>query len=102
MNFLPVVSLEAGNLSGPDSDFSLSSGSNTICHCASYFIIVSLNLPYYLSCSSFIGRIIEIPEHDVYICESKYLEAEKSIRKLAKGFKVCWYLTSLQKMWWNT
>ncbi|CAE1320778.1 PBRM1 [Acanthosepion pharaonis] len=32
-------------------------------------------------------RITEVPEDDVYICESKYLENERSIRKLAKGLK---------------
>ncbi|CAI9744411.1 protein polybromo-1-like isoform X6 [Octopus vulgaris] len=33
-------------------------------------------------------RITEVPEQNVYICESKYLETERSIRKLAKGLKV--------------
>ncbi|XP_036370884.1 protein polybromo-1 isoform X2 [Octopus sinensis] len=32
-------------------------------------------------------RITEVPEQNVYICESKYLETERSIRKLAKGLK---------------
>lgn len=32
-------------------------------------------------------RITEVNENDVYICESKYLENERSIRKLAKGLK---------------
>ena len=35
-----------------------------------------------------ISRPTELPEHDIYICESKYMEAEKSIRKLAKSMKV--------------
>jgi len=34
------------------------------------------------------GRPTEIAEHDVYICESKYHENEKNVRKLAKGLKV--------------
>ena len=34
------------------------------------------------------GRPTEVPEHDVYICESKYHEVEKNVRKLAKGLKV--------------
>ncbi|XP_067123626.1 protein polybromo-1 isoform X3 [Centruroides vittatus] len=32
-------------------------------------------------------RVTEIPEQDVYICESRYLEAERQIRKLPKGLK---------------
>lgn len=38
-------------------------------------------------------RITEVPEDDVYICESKYLENERSIRKLAKGLKVTFQLS---------
>lgn len=34
------------------------------------------------------GRLTEINESDVYICESRYLEAERQIRKLPKGLKV--------------
>ena len=34
------------------------------------------------------SRPTEIHEQDVFICESKYMEAEKSIRKLAKSMKV--------------
>ena len=34
------------------------------------------------------SRPTEIPEQDIYICESKYIEAEKAIRKLAKTVKV--------------
>ena len=34
------------------------------------------------------GRPTEIPEHDVWVCESKYHEVEKNIRKLSKGLKV--------------
>ncbi|XP_052781676.1 protein polybromo-1-like isoform X8 [Mya arenaria] len=43
---------------------------------------VVLGVKDYCSC-----RPTEIPEHDVYICESKYHEAEKNVRKLAKGLK---------------
>ncbi|GAB6031247.1 hypothetical protein CHUAL_009055 [Chamberlinius hualienensis] len=32
-------------------------------------------------------RPTEIPEQDVYVCESRYLEAERQIRKLTKGLK---------------
>ncbi|KAL1417017.1 hypothetical protein MTO96_027223 [Rhipicephalus appendiculatus] len=32
-------------------------------------------------------RLTEITESDVYICESRYLEAERQIRKLPKGLK---------------
>ena len=35
-----------------------------------------------------LGRPTEIAEQDVWICESKYYEAEKTIRKLSKGLKV--------------
>ncbi|XP_041350352.1 protein polybromo-1-like isoform X3 [Gigantopelta aegis] len=35
-------------------------------------------------CSS---RLTEYPEQDVYVCESKYMETEKSIKKLGKGLK---------------
>ncbi|KAH3817110.1 hypothetical protein DPMN_118639 [Dreissena polymorpha] len=34
------------------------------------------------------GRPTEVPESDVYICESKYQETEKTVRKLNKGLKV--------------
>ena len=34
------------------------------------------------------GRPTEIPEVDVYICESKYHETEKTLRRLSKGLKV--------------
>ncbi|CAG2234294.1 ACOT9 [Mytilus edulis] len=35
------------------------------------------------------GRIIgDIPEDDVYVCESKYQEPEKTIKKLGKGLKI--------------
>lgn len=34
------------------------------------------------------SRPTEVPEHDIYICESKYMEAEKAIRKLSKSMKV--------------
>ncbi|OPL21151.1 hypothetical protein AM593_00227, partial [Mytilus galloprovincialis] len=33
------------------------------------------------------GRIGDIPEDDVYVCESKYQEQEKTIKKLGKGLK---------------
>uniref|UniRef100_A0A131XM83 Putative chromatin remodeling complex rsc subunit rsc1/polybromo n=1 Tax=Hyalomma excavatum TaxID=257692 RepID=A0A131XM83_9ACAR len=33
------------------------------------------------------SRLTEINESDVYICESRYLEAERQIRKLPKGLK---------------
>ena len=36
----------------------------------------------------FAGRPTEIPEEHVYVCESKYHEVEKNIRKLSKGLKV--------------
>ena len=36
-------------------------------------------------------RLTEIPAVDVYVCESKYHESEKSIRKLAKPMKVVGY-----------
>ncbi|GFQ66100.1 protein polybromo-1 [Trichonephila clavata] len=32
-------------------------------------------------------RPTEIPEQDVYICESRYLEAERQIRRLSKGLR---------------
>ena len=37
------------------------------------------------------GRPTEIPEHDVWLCESKYHEVDKNIRKLNKGLKVKTY-----------
>ncbi|CAH8496888.1 unnamed protein product [Schistosoma intercalatum] len=33
------------------------------------------------------ARPTEIPEHDIYMCDSKYFETEKVIRKLKKGLK---------------
>ena len=42
----------------------------------------------------FAARLTEYPEQDVYVCESKYMESEKSIKKLGKGLKVkqpIWY-----------
>ena len=36
----------------------------------------------------FTGRIGDIPEDDVYVCESKYQEPELTIKKLGKGLKV--------------
>ena len=36
----------------------------------------------------FPGRPTEYPEHDIFICESKYHEGERSIKKLGKGLKV--------------
>lgn len=37
------------------------------------------------------GRIGDIPEDDVYVCESKYQEPENNIKKLGKGLKVRFY-----------
>lgn len=39
------------------------------------------------TCLFVLDRIIDIPEVDVYICESKYNERDHQIRKL-KGLKV--------------
>lgn len=36
----------------------------------------------------FVERPTEILEKDIYICDSRYLEAERQIRKLTKGLKV--------------
>jgi hypothetical protein len=36
----------------------------------------------------FLGRLTEIPEHDVYVCESKYIPDDHSLRSLTKGLKV--------------
>ncbi|KAG1687281.1 Protein polybromo-1 [Nymphon striatum] len=32
-------------------------------------------------------RLTEVPENDVFVCESRYMEAERQIRKLPKGLK---------------
>ena len=34
-------------------------------------------------------RVTEISEEHVYVCESKYIETEKAIKKLNKPMKVC-------------
>lgn len=34
------------------------------------------------------ARPTEMPEFDIYICESKYHELEHSIKRLGKGLKV--------------
>jgi len=36
----------------------------------------------------FLGRLTEIPEYDVYVCESKYIPDDHSLRSLTKGLKV--------------
>jgi hypothetical protein len=36
----------------------------------------------------FLGRLTEIPENDVYVCESKYIADDHSLRALTKGLKV--------------
>ncbi len=36
----------------------------------------------------FLGRLTEIPENDVYVCESKYIADDHSLRSLTKGLKV--------------
>jgi len=36
----------------------------------------------------FLDRLTEICENDVYICESKYVTNDHSIRPLSKGLKV--------------
>ncbi|KAK3103095.1 hypothetical protein FSP39_016403 [Pinctada imbricata] len=35
----------------------------------------------------FSSRITEIPEEDTYLCESKYQEADRTVKKLGKGLK---------------
>jgi len=36
----------------------------------------------------FQGRLTEISENDVYVCESKYIADDHSLRSLTKGLKV--------------